>query len=176
MSASTCDHFEDLTEPSRSDGIHGPMTDGHPVVTLEFSSVLEMLDLVQRVSDHVGRSVGLDDDSVHWVDVATRESVINAIKHGNRGNPSKRVFVEFAVAQLESCPELRIKVRDEGEGFDPAALPDPLDPDNLLRAHGRGIFLIQRFMDWVELRRVPDGGMEIVMAKRGIPPKQLGPE
>jgi serine/threonine-protein kinase RsbW len=152
------------------------MTDGRPVVTLEFSSVLEMLEIVQRVSDHVGRSVGLDDDSVHWVAVATRESVVNAIKHGNRGNPAKHVFVEFAVAESALCPELRITVRDEGEGFDPAALPDPLAPDNLLKSHGRGIFLIRSFMDRVELRRVPSGGMEIVMAKRGIPPKAMGPE
>ena len=152
------------------------MTDGRPVVTLEFSSALEMLDVVQLVSDHVGRSVGLDDDSVHWVAVVTRESVINAIKHGNRGNPSKHVFVDFAVAESERCPELRISVRDQGEGFDPATLPDPLAPDNLLKAHGRGIFLIRSFMDRVELRRVPGGGMEIVMAKRGIPPKRLESE
>jgi serine/threonine-protein kinase RsbW len=152
------------------------MTDGGPVVALEFSSVLEVLELVQLVSDHVGRSVGLDDDSVHWVAVATRESVINAIKHGNRGNPSKRVFVDYTVVESDGCPELRIRVRDQGEGFDPATLPDPLAPDNLLKAHGRGIFLIRSFMDRVEIGRVPGGGMEIVMAKHGIPPKRLGSE
>ena len=57
-----------------------------------------MLDFVQVVSDHVVRDVGLDEDAQHWVGVAVRESVINAIKHGNRSDTSKRVFVEFATA------------------------------------------------------------------------------
>src|ERR1043166_3418095 len=92
---------------------------GHQVVRLEFSSAFEMLDFVQVVSDHIGRSIGLDADAVHWVGVATRESVINAIKRGNRNEQWKRVFVEFATASPPAPPELNIRVRDEGSGFDP---------------------------------------------------------
>ena len=138
---------------------------GHHIVRLEFSSVFEMVDFVQVVSDHVSHSVGLDDDSAHWVSVAIRESVINAIKHGNRNDSTKHVFVEFETTTIE-VPELSIRVRDQGEGFDPEEVADPLAPENLLKSSGRGIFLIRNFMDVVQLQRAPEGGMEIRMVKR----------
>ena len=141
-----------------------PLNSRHDV-HLEFTSAFEMLDFVQIVSEHMGRSIGLDEDSRHWVGVAVRESVINAIKHGNRNDSSKRVFVDFEAAP-ETVPELTIRVRDQGAGFDPGELADPLAPENLLKASGRGIFLIRNFMDEVELRRAPEGGMEILMTKR----------
>src|SRR5262252_5730393 len=109
-----------------------------------------MLDFVQVVCDHVSRGIGLDEDSSHWVSVAIRESVINAIKHGNRNDESKRVFVEFATDSGEA-PELVVRVRDQGEGFDPETVEDPLAPENLLKSSGRGIFLIRSFMDDVTL-------------------------
>ena len=62
---------------------------GHHIVRLEFTSAFEMLDFVQVVSDHMARDVGLDDDALHWVGVAIRESVINAIKHGNRNDAAQ---------------------------------------------------------------------------------------
>ena len=135
-------------------------------VRLEFSSTFEMLDFVQLVSDQVGRSIGLDDDAVHWVGVAIRESVINAIKHGNRNDAEKHVFIEFETATRSDVPEISIRVRDQGEGFDPATLANPLAPENLLKSSGRGIFLIRNFMDDVQLQRAPEGGMEIRMVKR----------
>ena len=142
---------------------------GAYIVRLEFTSAFEMLDFVQVVSDHVARSVGLDEDSLHWVSVAIRESVINAIKHGNQNNASKRVFVEFETATVESVPELSIRVRDQGEGFDPETVANPLAPENLLKSSGRGIFLIRNFMDDMRLQRAPEGGMEMRMLKRVQP-------
>ena len=142
---------------------------GHQIVRLEFTSAFEMLDFVQVVSDHVSHSVGLDDDSAHWVSVAIRESVINAIKHGNRNDATKHVFVEFETARPSEVAELKIRVRDQGEGFDPGTLADPLAPENLLKSSGRGIFLIRNFMDDVQLERAPEGGMEIRMLKRVLP-------
>jgi serine/threonine-protein kinase RsbW len=142
---------------------------GHHVVRLEFTSAFEMLDFVQVVSDHLARSVGLDEDSRHWVSVAIRESVINAIKHGNQSDTSKHVFVDFETATDADLGELAIRVRDQGEGFDPETVANPLDPENLLKSSGRGIFLIRNFMDDVQLRRAPEGGMEIRMLKRVQP-------
>jgi serine/threonine-protein kinase RsbW len=142
---------------------------GHSIVRLEFTSAFEMLDFVQVVSDHVSRGVGLDEDSAHWVSVAIRESVINAIKHGNRNDATKRVFVEFESARPDELTELTIRVRDQGAGFDPDVLADPLAPENLLKSSGRGIFLIRNFMDDVQLQRAPEGGMEIRMVKRVQP-------
>ena len=142
---------------------------GHHLVRLEFTSAFEMLDFVQVVSDHLARGVGLDEDSLHWVSVAIRECVINAIKHGNRSDTAKHVFVEFETATNASVPELAIRVRDQGEGFDPELVANPLDPENLLKSSGRGIFLIRNFMDDVQLRRAPEGGMEVRMVKRAAP-------
>jgi len=144
-------------------------SNGQHIVRLEFTSAFEMLDFVQVVSDHMARDVGLDDDSLHWVGVAIRESVINAIKHGNRNDTAKHVFIEFETATKADVPELMIRVRDQGDGFDPETVANPLDPENLLKSSGRGIFLIRNFMDDVQLQRAPEGGMEIRMVKRAQP-------
>src|SRR5262249_13443301 len=92
---------------------------GHHIVRVGFTSTFEMLDFVQVVSDHVSRGIGMDEEAAHWISVAIRESVINAIKHGNRNDASKRVFVEFEATASAEPPELAISVRDQGEGFDP---------------------------------------------------------
>jgi serine/threonine-protein kinase RsbW len=144
---------------------------GRQAIRLEFTSDVEMVDLVQVVSDHVCRACGLDDDSSHWVGVAIRESVINAIRHGNRNDATKHVFVDFDGALRDGATGLLVCVRDQGAGFDPESLADPLDPENLLKSGGRGVFLIRNFMDEVQLQRVPDGGMEIRMLKRINPPE-----
>jgi serine/threonine-protein kinase RsbW len=142
------------------------------VVRLEFTSTFEMLDFVQVVTDHVGQTVGLDEDAQHYVDVAVRECVINAIKHGNGNDTGKRVFVEFSTVNAagdnagNAKAVLTIRVRDQGPGFDPDTVADPLAPENLLKASGRGIFLIRSFMDEVQLRSAPEGGMEVRMVKR----------
>jgi len=144
------------------------MTSGN-TVRLDFHSSLEMLDFVQMVSDHMGRRVGLDDESLHWVGVAVRESVINAIKHGNCHDVRKRVHIEFAALPDVAAPGLAICVRDEGAGFDPETVADPLAPDNLLKPSGRGILLMRSFMDEMTVQRAPGGGMEVRMVKRAEP-------
>jgi serine/threonine-protein kinase RsbW len=141
------------------------MTHSH-TVRLEFGSAFDMLDFVQVVSDYIGRMAGLDDDSLHWVSVAVRECVVNAIKHGNRNDESKRVVVEFSPVPPHDPEELVIRVEDEGDGFDPSELADPLAPENILKSSGRGIFLIRNFMDDVQLQRGKHRGMEIRMVKK----------
>jgi serine/threonine-protein kinase RsbW len=142
------------------------MTSSQPLhIRLEFTSTFEMVDFVEIVGGHVSRDIGLDDDSTHWVGVAIRECVINAIKHGNRYDATKRVFVEFITA-LDDAREMTILVRDQGQGFEPEEVADPLAPENLLKGSGRGIFLIRNFMDEVALQRAPQGGMEVRMVKR----------
>lgn len=141
------------------------MTHSH-TVRIEFGSAFDMLDFVQVVSDHVGRMAGLDEDSLHWVSVAVRESVVNAIKHGNKHDESKRVIVEFTPLPLDEPEELIIRVQDEGEGFDPEEVADPLAPENILKSSGRGIFLIRSFMDDVQLTRGDERGMQVRMVKK----------
>jgi serine/threonine-protein kinase RsbW len=146
------------------------MTNGN-TVCLEFHSTYEMLDFVQVASDHLGRLAGLDEEALHWVGVAVRESVINAIKHGNAGDEQKHVHVEFTPLGVGRPSGIVIRVRDEGPGFDPENISDPLAPENLLKASGRGIFLIRSFMDEMVLQRAPQGGMEVVMVKRVASPE-----
>ena len=146
---------------------------GH-TIRLELPSVFEMIDLAQAVTDQLARVIGLDEDAQHWVGVAVRESVVNAIKHGNHFDPAKIVVLEFTTRPARQPSELSILVRDQGEGFDPAGLPDPLAPENLLRESGRGIFFMRRFMDDVQIRRADSGGMEVVMVKRFAPASSGG--
>ena len=136
------------------------------LVRLEFGSCLELLEPVSILADHIGRMVGLNEDELHRVNLAVRESVINAVTHGNLKDRRKRVFIEF-LSDLGSTPaELVVCVRDEGEGFDPSEVPDPCTSDNVLKLDGRGVFLIRTFMDEVVLRKTPEGGMEVRMVKR----------
>src|SRR3954465_3059598 len=134
-------------------------------IRLEFSSALEMLDLVQTACEHILRPLRLDDDSQLKIGITIRESVINAIRHGNQSDPRKHVIVELVTDTTPDSCELRIQVRDHGEGFDPAAVPDPLAPENLLKANGRGMLMIRSFMDDVQVGPAPGGGTEVRMAK-----------
>ncbi len=134
-------------------------------VHLEIYSTTDALELVQAVTEHIARRLGLDEDSLHWTAMAVRESVVNAIKHGNRNDLAKRVFINYS-ATLEAEPRsFIVTVRDQGGGFDPSAVKDPLTPENMLRSGGRGIFLMRQFMDDVSILPSSEGGMEVRMLK-----------
>ena len=135
-------------------------------VRLQIHSNFELLDFVQVVSDRMAQLAGLDEDAIHWIGVAVRESVINAIKHGNREDYGKMVTVEFAMAPSKDPSELVVRVLDQGEGFDPEEVADPLAPENILKSSGRGIFFMRNFMDDVTLKRAAEGGMEVRMVKK----------
>jgi serine/threonine-protein kinase RsbW len=76
------------------------------------------------------------------------------------------VVVEFTPVPAHDPTELIIRVEDEGEGFDPEEIADPLAPENILKSSGRGIFLIRSFMDDVQLMKGAEGGMEVRMVKK----------
>jgi serine/threonine-protein kinase RsbW len=139
--------------------------DSH-VIRIELPSAFELLDLVQVLSDRVSGIAGLDEDATHWVSVAVRESVINAIKHGNREDRRKHVTVEFQLSPRAQPTEFFVQVLDEGEGFDPDVIANPLDPENILKSSGRGIFFMRSFMDDVSIARRPEGGMVVRMRKK----------
>jgi serine/threonine-protein kinase RsbW len=139
--------------------------DGH-VIRVELPSSFEWLDVVQVLSDRLSAMAGLDEDAVQWVSVAVRESVINAIKHGNREDRRKHVTVEFVLAPRARAERLVVTVLDEGAGFDPGQIADPLAPENLLKSSGRGIFFMRSFMDDITIERRPEGGMAVRMTKK----------
>lgn len=130
-------------------------------IRLELPSRLEMLD---EVGDLVGQAAefgGFDEDSRLDIQVAVHESIVNAILHGNRGDDARRVTLEIDLDHSG----LEIRVQDQGEGFDPASVPDPLRLENLCRSSGRGILLMKALMDAVAFRRSPSGGMEVAMRR-----------
>ena len=129
---------------------------------LAIDSRLENIELVQVVLNDTLERLGLDDDLRHWVDLATREAVANAIKHGNEGNSDKKVEVDVSVAG----GEVVVTVADQGRGFDPAHVEDPLAPENLLRPTGRGLFYMQKLMDRVDYGRRAGGGTVVTLRKQ----------
>ena len=139
------------------------MTTSSPrTIKLDIASRFEMLEMVQTILVRAAEMVGFDDDASHYLSVAVRESVVNAIKHGNKGDESRRVVVVLA-----SHPgALEVRVQDQGTGFDPASVPDPLAEENLLKADGRGIFFMRQFMDEVTYTFPPRGGTIVKMVKR----------
>jgi serine/threonine-protein kinase RsbW len=126
------------------------------------SSVLDNLDLIQSLTESITDFMKFDPDSAHWIGMSVRESVTNAIQHGNKLDSSKKVDICFEVAP----DRLSISVKDQGDGFQADKIPNPLDNDNLLKPSGRGIFYIRTFMDEVEFRSLSQGGTEVHMVKK----------
>lgn len=134
---------------------------------LDLGSRFENIELVQVVLKDTLDQLGVEEDARHWIDVAVREAVANAIKHGNAQNPDKQVHVDL----LLDGDELIIRIEDEGPGFDPATVVDPLAPENILRPNGRGIFYMKSFMDDIQYGLRPGGGTVVTMRKRLAGPK-----
>jgi serine/threonine-protein kinase RsbW len=88
---------------------------------------------------------GFSDQSIKQFKICVFEMMTNAIIHGNGGDPARKVLVFYRVTKNEAV----ISVLDEGKGFDHAAVPDPLLPENRMRDHGRGLFLVRHYLDEV---------------------------
>ena len=131
-------------------------------VRISIGSRFEHIDLIQIVVDDALARLGLDEDSRHWVGIAVREGVANAIKHGNRQDPEKEVEVELAIEDDHAV----IRIEDRGEGFDIGEVRDPLAPENRLKPNGRGIFYMKSFMDEIEYSKRPGGGTVVTLRKR----------
>ena len=128
---------------------------------LKLDSTLQSVDLAERLVRRFCKKVGCNEQQQNEIGLAVRETVANAVYHGNGCDARKKV----SVAAERRKSGVVISVRDEGPGFDPESVPDPLDPANLLRASGRGVFLIRATMDEVKLRRLAARGMEITLVK-----------
>lgn len=128
----------------------------------EITASIEQMDSLEDRVDLVLRSHGLSDDEVYDVRVALHEALVNAIVHGCGGDRKCRIGVGLAVGR----DRLRLLVLDPGPGFDPARLPDPLAPENLTRAGGRGVFYMRRYTDGVKFRFSRRGGTAVRLVKR----------
>jgi serine/threonine-protein kinase RsbW len=140
-------------------------------VVVWMASRYENIELGQASLSHVCRCRGIDGEMEHWISMALREALANAIKHGNRLDPDKRVFLSLG----GTGDDLTVIVGDEGEGFDPTRIADPLAPENQLKTSGRGIFYIRTFMDDVTFSRGEGGGTVLTM-KKDLKNRKLGKE
>jgi len=135
-------------------------------VDINIGSRFDNIDLVDVVTEAVLRHSGMDDESVERLGLAIREAVANGVQHGNKEKPEKRVTVSFVLEK----EEISIRIQDEGEGFDLEGLPDPLAPENLFKPRGRGILLMNSFMDEVDFEFSGDRGTVVKLRKRLTPP------
>jgi serine/threonine-protein kinase RsbW len=140
-----------------------PNQSRHDSETVErlLESTLDSVDHAEEIAVGVATRAGFDEDDLLKIGMAVRESVVNAVVHGNRYNANKKV--RFSVTK--NSERFTVRIADEGEGFDFEHLPDPLAPENLLRGSGRGIFLMRSFMDELEIRRLEPGGIEFILVK-----------
>jgi serine/threonine-protein kinase RsbW len=131
-------------------------------VDLLLDSTLDSVDVAEEAVLKEAQELGFDDeDDLHQIGMSVRECMVNAVVHGNRYNARKKVHVMIQ----RSSDRLAVVIQDEGEGFDMAALPDPLADENLLRHSGRGLLLIQAYMDEFEIRPRKPRGTEVKMVK-----------
>lgn len=124
-------------------------------------SCLECADMAERLVTQFCAQAGCTEQQQSDVGLAVRESVVNAVLHGNRSQLRKKVFLR---AELNRAA-LHVCVRDQGKGFDPRSIPDPRRPENLMKESGRGILVMQASMDQVNIRRAPSGATEVRMVK-----------
>jgi serine/threonine-protein kinase RsbW len=133
-------------------------------VERSLDSTLESVDHAEDLAVGLARRVGFGEEDLMKIGLAVRESMVNAVVHGNRYNTNKKV--RFSASM--NGGRFTVRVADEGEGFDYVNLPDPLTPENLLRTSGRGIFLIRSFMDDFHARRLEPGGTEVTLVKFAV--------
>ena len=131
-------------------------------VDIRIGSRFDNIDLVDVVTEAVLRHTGMDDESVERLGLAIREATANGVQHGNQEQPEKRVTVSFVLDE----EEVQIRIADEGEGFDLDGLPDPLAPENLFKPRGRGILLMNSFMDEVDFDFAGEKGTVVTLRKR----------
>jgi len=115
----------------------------------------------ERLVEKFTRKLDFDEDQRVDVAIAITEAVNNAVEHGNRLQADRTVTVRLEWRDSR----LVITVRDQGEGFDPDAIDDPLSPENLTRPDGRGLLIVRSLMDSVEVNPSSEG-TEVVMVKK----------
>ena len=129
-------------------------------VHYSLDSTLDTVNTVEQTAHDYALKAGFPEDELGNISLAAREAAVNAVMHGNQQAADKKVDVSFELSDAA----LTIRIADQGDGFDPDSLPDPLAPENILRGSGRGIFLIRTFMDELNFRSL-ESGTELILIK-----------
>lgn len=131
-------------------------------IEINIPSRLESIDEAVVETINFAERAGFSEEAAYAIDMAVRESVANAVKHGNKLDETKQVEITLR----NSSDGLEIIIRDFGEGFAVEEVPDPTNPENLMKADGRGILFMRTFMDEVEWSNHAEGGMVVKMLKK----------
>ena len=126
---------------------------------LRLDSVISTVDAAELCAKGLAREGGYEEEQVDRLGMAVREAAANAVTHGNAYSTDKSVH--FSVEMNDG--RLVVKLRDEGEGFDPVEVPDPTSVENLLKASGRGLLMMRALVDEVDVRNASPGGTEVVL-------------
>lgn len=111
-------------------------------ICVTIPSRLEELSRIEQLTEDVATKLSLSEDARDNLAIAVTEAVGNAIVHGNKKDPNKKVTIKFVLRDNF----VHVSVTDQGEGFQPDELADPLDPANLMKESGRGIFILKSLM------------------------------
>ena len=125
-------------------------------------SSLNFLREVDEFVEQKLREQGINQDLVTDIAISVTEVVTNAVNHGNQNDPQKKVTVTLKVDKTQ----VTIRIEDQGTGFDPEHLANPLADENLLKDAGRGIFIVKSLMDEVKFEVNPNSGTAIVLIKK----------
>ncbi len=140
----------------------GKNTGGEAETVDEFlDSTLDSVDSAENLVLDLAQKAGFPEEDLHKIGMAVRESMVNAVVHGNQYSAHKKVHVSVSKAP----DRLTVTIADQGKGFDLEKIPDPLADQNLLRFSGRGMFLIRAFMDELQVRRLSPLGTEVTLVK-----------
>ncbi len=140
-------------------------------VTYTLDSTLDSVNKAEETAEKMAVETGFDEDESQRIAMAVREGAVNAVLHGNAYDPQKKMTVSYE----KGLGKLAIIITDQGKGLDLKLVPNPLEPENLLKNSGRGIFLMQAFMDEVIVRNL-DPGTEITMVKHVSDPAAAAQE
>jgi serine/threonine-protein kinase RsbW len=146
-------------------GIYPDTTGGSPGQTIEWRTrtLRTREEIMPAIEDilRVLEAAGYASKEMFAVRISLEEALVNAIKHGHRGDPSKEVQLRYHLAS--EC--LLVEIEDQGQGFKLEALPDPFATENLERPCGRGLLLMQNYMTWV---RFNDTGNRVTMCRQRL--------
>ena len=133
-----------------------------PQYFLEIESSPNNLITVEEFVNYFSVDLGLDQEKLNGLLLAITEATTNAIIHGNKNNKLKMVRISVYV----EGDDITIVIKDQGKGFDPSIIPDPTDPENLLKDSGRGLYLMRVYMDGLSYNQTPEGTEAILKLKR----------
>ncbi|MBK5290114.1 MAG: ATP-binding protein [Acidobacteriia bacterium] len=142
---------------------------GNSLIDHLLDSNLGSVDRAEEIVAEAATSMGFDEEDLHKIGIAIRECMVNAVAHGNRYSAKKKVRLQV----WTDTGRLVVHIGDEGNGFEAVTVPDPLAQENLLKHSGRGLLMIQAFMDEFIVRKRDPAGTEVRLVKVLPPHKEF---